>query len=115
MVKTTLIMKNLLYSISFFCVASVAFAQENRISTNKIDTLPTRAPAERLLVPAAGAKIEAVKMRSTSEIDAEMRSKAKTESLANSKPNPYDKPLTEPTPAKTAGSGTTNTVRTPAK
>lgn len=104
-------MEKLIVTLSFFC-GTVAFAQENRISTNQIDTLPTPTAVERTINPSIG-EIEAAKRRSTSEIDAEMRSKSKTESKANSKPNPYNQPLIEPTPPPTAGSGTTKTVNTP--
>ncbi len=106
-------MKKLILSFAFVCVFTGAMAQENRISTNKIDSLPTPSAAERVVVPTAGQKLNAAKRRSTSEMDAEMRSKAKTQSQANAKPNPYEKPLSEPTPAPSAGSGAGKSANTP--
>ena len=96
-------MKKLLFIFCVSCLGYIAAAQENRISTNKIDTLPTTAPADRVVVPSAGQKIEAAKRRSNSEMNAEIKSKSKTQSLANEKPNPYEKPLTEPTSSPTSG------------
>ena len=108
-------MKKTLFTTVFICLVTVAFAQENRISTNQNDTLLTPAASERVVVPITDQKTEAVQRRSTSEIEAEIRSKSKTQSNANSKPNPYEKPLSEPTPAQSSGSGTSKPVATPAQ
>lgn len=99
-------MKKLFILFGFLFTRVVAEAQEVRISTNRADTLPTPSAAQRVISPTAR-QTESVKIRSDSEVNAESRSKAKTQSNADAKPNPYEKPLTEP------ASGTTTNTSTP--
>lgn len=105
-----MIMKRLLVTTVFLVVFGISQAQEQRtLNTFTNDTVNSATAPERAIVPSTNPKIEAVKRKSNSEVNAEAESKAKTQSNANAKPNPFDKPLSEPAPVQ-SGSRTNTPV-----
>ncbi len=104
-------MKRLLVTSVFLLVFGMSQAQEQR-TLNAIanDTVNNASAPERTIVPNTNPKIEAVKLKSNSEVNAEAESKAKTQSNANAKPNPFEKPLSEPAPMQSGSR--TNTPAT---
>ncbi|MBF6608250.1 MAG: hypothetical protein ITG00_05890 [Flavobacterium sp.] len=106
-------MKKPLYIIASLMLTITASAQVQTTSSTISDTLPTAPPADRIAVPATGHRIDAAQRRSASEVNAEMESKQKTQARANKKPNPHDRPLTEPASPRASGSTATPPPVTP--
>ena len=103
-------MEKLILTAIFCASTALLSAQENRTTTTTTtrttDTIATRALTPTATPTTGAQRIEAVNRRSASEVSAEQASKQNNQTRAQQKPNPHDRPLTEPS-TNTNGSNAT--------
>lgn len=97
------LMKKILLSLFLCASAAIGYAQETKTTA---DTITTKAITPTTTPVTGAQRNDAVNRRSASEVNAEIESKQNNQTRAQQKPDPYQKPLTEPATTTTGGSAT---------
>jgi hypothetical protein len=95
---------------AFIATTALVSAQENRTTTTTTrtttDTIATKAVSPTAAPTTGSQRANAVHRRSATEVNAERASKQNNQTRAQQKPDPYDRPLTEPNTDTNGGNAT---------